>query len=97
MKTTLAILGIFVAAALVAGTVAITDSYAITLKFQNNKNGAQNNQNAGQASGIGQSNNVGGGSYSITSHNLVGQKNTATVSQSQSQSASNTCSGSFSC
>jgi hypothetical protein len=96
MKTTFAILGIFVAAALVAGTVAVTDSYA-RISFQNNYGGAQNNQNAGQASGIGQSNNVGGGFLSTTAGNLVWQSNTATVSQSQSQSASNTCSGIGSC
>ena len=48
MKTTLAILGIFAAAALVAGTVVVTESYAITIKFQNAYKSQQNNQNSAQ-------------------------------------------------
>ena len=97
MKTTLAILGIFAAAALVAGTVAVSESFATTIKFQNNYNGAQNNQNAGQVAGIGQSNNVGGGLLSTTAGNWVSQTNNAGINQGQTQTATNTCSGSFSC
>jgi len=94
MKTTLAILGIFVAAALVAGTVAVSDSYA-RISFQNNYKGAQNNQNAGQVAGIGQEN-------SVSSHwgpvaNSGAQTNQATVNQAINQAATNNCNGAFSC
>jgi hypothetical protein len=77
MKTTLAILGIFVAAALVAGTVAVTDSYAITLKFQNAYKSQQNNQNSLQSIAVGQSNSVekaGGGNDQSNTVN-AGQSN----------------------
>jgi hypothetical protein len=96
MKTTLAILGIMTAAALVAGTFVVADSYA-RISFQNNYNGAQNNQNSKQSVGIGQSNNVGGGSHSTTAFNHVSQTNAAAVSQSSSQTATNNCNGAFSC
>ena len=94
MKTTLAILGIFVATALVAGTVAVSQSYAF-ISFQNNKFGAQNNQNAGQAAGVGQSNYVGSGWSAVA--NSGAQTNQATVNQAISQAATNNCNGGFSC
>jgi hypothetical protein len=93
MKTTLAILGIFAAAALVAGTISAVEA----ISFQNNYFGAQNNQNSAQLTGIGQSNNVGGGYHSTTAFNAVSQTNAAAVSQSTTQQATNNCSGSNSC
>ena len=94
MKTTLAILGIIAAAALVVGTISAVEA---RISFQNNFGGAQNNQNSAQLTGIGQSNNVGGGYHSTTAFNAVSQTNAAAVSQSTTQQATNNCSGQNSC
>lgn len=56
MKTTLAILGIFAAAVLAAGTYAVATVYAFDIDVQTNKNGQQTNQNAGQAAYVNQQN-----------------------------------------